>query len=45
MLNIEEDNVNMIDSIKVLEIAGKINKFLDQNIPITQIWKDIHKNE
>ena len=29
MLNIEEDKVNMIDSIKVLEIAGKINKFLD----------------
>lgn len=41
-MNIEDDNVNMIDSIKVLEIAGKINKYLESNIPITQIWKDIH---
>jgi hypothetical protein len=33
-MNIENDNLNMIDSIKVLEIAGKINKYLENNIPI-----------
>ena len=45
MKNIEEDNVNAIDSIKVQEIAGKINYFLKNKIPIPQIWKDIHKND
>jgi hypothetical protein len=35
----------MIETIKVIEIASKINKYLDINIPLNNIWKDIHKND